>query len=54
MEHNDFNFEFDPYYSEFHPLSQEIQEELKGLIKPEKKEDTGFCASIIRKLMPCI
>lgn len=51
MENKDF--EFDPVYSEYMPLSDDIKKEVQKLFKPEKKEDTGFVASIIRKLMPC-
>lgn len=51
MENKDF--EFDPVYSEYTPLSDDIKEEIQKLFKPEKKEDTGFAASLIRKLMPC-
>ncbi len=54
MENKDLEFDyFDPVYSEYTPLSEEIRNEIKSLFKPETKEDTGFCASIIRKLMPC-
>lgn len=47
------DFEFDPIYSEYTPLSDDIKEEIQKLFKPEKLENTGFAASIIRKLMPC-
>lgn len=54
MENQDNEFEyFDPAYSEYNPLSEEIRNEMKKLMHPEKKENTGFCASLIRKLMPC-
>lgn len=47
-------FEFDPAYSEFNPLSEEIKNEIQSILKPEKKEEnTGLCAAFIRKLMPC-
>ena len=50
MENKDLEFDI---YSEYNPLSEEIKDEIQKLFKPEQKEDTGFCASIIRKLMPC-
>ncbi len=57
MENKDLEFdiysEYSPVYSEYNPLSEEIKDEIQKLFKPEQKEDTGFCASIIRKLMPC-
>lgn len=54
MASKDLEFDyFDPAYSEYNPLSEEIQNEIKSILRPETKEDTGFCASIIRKLMPC-
>lgn len=47
-------FEFDPAYSEYNPLSDEIRNEIQNILKPERKEeDTGLCAALIRKLMPC-
>lgn len=57
MENKDLEFdiysEYNPLYSEYNPLSKEIKDEIQKLFKPERHEDTGFCASIIRKLMPC-
>lgn len=53
MENKEY-FEFDPVYSEFNPLSEEVQKEIKNILAPKKKEEnTGLCAMIIRKLMPC-
>ena len=52
MENKEY-FEFDPAYSEFNPLSEEVKKEIQSIIEPERKEDTGLCAMIIRKLMPC-
>ncbi len=54
MENKELDFEFDPVYSEYNPLSEEIKNEIQNILKPEKhEENTGLCAMIIRKLMPC-
>lgn len=53
MENKDLEFDFDPVYSEFNPLSEEVKKEIQSIIEPERKEDTGLCAALIRKLMPC-
>lgn len=57
MENKTFDqsyFEFDPAYSEFNPLSEEIKNEIQSILKSDKKEEnTGLCAALIRKLMPC-
>ena len=54
MENKELEFEFDPVYSEYHPLSEEVKQEIQSILKPERKEEnTGLCASLIRKLMPC-
>lgn len=55
MENKDleFDYEYSMAYSEYNPLSQEIKKEIQSIMQPENKEDTGFCASLIRKLMPC-
>ncbi len=52
MENKDADFEFDPAYSEFNPLSEEIKKEIQNIVEPERKEDTGICAAIIRSMMP--
>ncbi len=53
MENKEFEFDyFDPVYSEFNPLSDEIKKEIQKLIEPKKEEDKGFCPLVIRKLMP--
>ncbi len=54
MENKELEFEFDPVYSEYNPLSEEVKQEIQSILKPERKEEnTGLCASLIRKLMPC-
>jgi len=57
MENKDLEFDlWDPAYSEYQPLRDDIKQEIQNLMKPlDKKsdEDTGFCASVIRKMMPC-
>jgi len=55
MENKDleFDYEYSMAYSEYNPLSDEIKQEIQKIAEPERKEDTGFCASLIRKLMPC-
>lgn len=57
MENKDLEFDyFDPVYSEYQPLREEVRKEIQnieGILKPEKKENPGLVASLIRKMMPC-
>ena len=57
MENKDLEFDyFDPVYSEYQPLRDDVRKEIQsiqGALKPEKKENFGLVASLIRKMMPC-
>ena len=54
LENKDLEFDyFDPVYSEYQPLREDIKKEIQGILKPEKKKKTGLVASLIRKMMPC-
>ena len=53
MENKEFEFDyFDPIYSEYNPLSDEIKNEIQKLIESKKEKDGHFCPLVIRKLMP--
>lgn len=54
LEFDQWDYEYSPVYSEYNPLSEEVKQEIQSILKPERKEEnTGLCASLIRKLMPC-
>ncbi len=54
MENKDLEFDyFDPVYSEYQPLREDVRKEIQSILKPEKKENAGLVASLIRKMMPC-
>ena len=57
MENKDLEFDyFDPMYSEYQPLREDVRQEIQNIqkvLKPEKMENMGLVASLIRKMMPC-
>lgn len=57
MENKDLEFDyFDPMYSEYQPLRDDVRKEIQNIqdtLKNKKKENFGFSASLIRKMMPC-
>lgn len=54
MENKDLEFDyFDPVFSEYQPLRDDVRKEIQSILKPEEKENFGLVASLIRKMMPC-